>query len=44
MGNAANALLLWLTGKMGEKPWHVAGAAWVLGMLVGFLLWAIGAR
>jgi hypothetical protein len=44
MGNAADSLLLWLTRKMAEKPWITYGAGFGGGMLVGFLIWAIGVR
>ncbi len=39
-----NALLLWLTGKMAEKPWLTWVVGFVGGALFGFLLWCVGVR
>ena len=43
-GGIVNALLLWVTQKMGQKPWITWVVGFSGGMIVGFLLWAIGVK
>ena len=41
---ALNAALLWLTKKMRDNPWITWAIGFCGGMLIGFLIWAIGAK
>ncbi len=43
-GGILQAVVLWLQEKAAEKPFITWAIGFIGGMLVGFLLWAIGVK